>query len=131
MRTEDIKLYQEPLHPHSDISCKESKSDTAQLSPKLLARPAVFVQLELSGVLLGVHTSRVRTGGLWPLQRPMAHEEGGLLLSAPSTQSTRLAIGSLTITPGASSQHSWEERVFYSLGRDQNSEPIRLIKLIA
>lgn len=76
-------MYQEPPHPHSDISRKESKSDTAQLSPKLLARPAVFVQLELSGVLLGVHTSRVRTGGLWPLQRPMAHEEGGLLLLAP------------------------------------------------
>lgn len=82
MRTEDIKLYQEPSHPHFDISWKDFKSDTASLSPKLLARPAVFIQLELSGVFLGIQTSRLGTGGLWPLKRPTAQEEGGLLLSA-------------------------------------------------
>lgn len=92
MRTEDIKLYQEPSHPHSDISCKDPKNDTAQLSPKLLARLAVLVQLELSGVLLGVQTSRWRTGGLWPLKRPTVQEEGGLL--AVGTQSARLVIRS-------------------------------------
>lgn len=67
----------------SSSSCKESESDPAQLSPKLLARPAVFTQPELSGVLLGIQTSRLRTGGLWPLQRPKAQVEGGLLLLAP------------------------------------------------
>lgn len=92
MRTEDIKLYQEPSHPHSDISCKDPKSDTAQLSPKLLARPAVLMQLELSGVLSGIQTSRLRTEGMWPLNRPTAQEEGGLLLLAPGAHGWSLGL---------------------------------------
>lgn len=55
--------------------------------------------------------------------------EGGPAVAG--TQGAQLVIRSLTITPGASSQSNCEERVFYFLERDQNSESICLIKLIA